>query len=283
MNRSDLMYYGLLGAVGAVGTVWAVRVLREQQRRRLPYAPLPVLRSPKSNVVVLAPEYGAIRVGHVDRFRRALESAEPPVSLVLHTLGGSIVAVDHIAHMVRMYDGPITAHVPYMALSGGTMIALAADEIVMEPTAILGPVDPQINGFPAVALMELVKRKSIDEIEDPWLLLESESRKALAETRAFVRRMTDSPAALDRLTSGETTHARAISYDEARAIGLRVRPSVPPEVTLALDDELARAAGMPPPFPMPCFQADARTGFSVTRLANLEPALVGHDDRKRGW
>ena len=38
--------------------------------------------------------------------------------------------------------------VPHYAMSGGTLIALAADEIVMDPDAVLGPVDPQLGSLP---------------------------------------------------------------------------------------------------------------------------------------
>jgi len=43
----------------------------------------------------------------------------------------------------------VTVFVPHYAMSGGTLIALTADEIVMDPNAVLGPVDPQIGNMPA--------------------------------------------------------------------------------------------------------------------------------------
>ena len=41
--------------------------------------------------------------------------------------------------------------VPHYAMSGGTLIAMAAQEIIMDRNAVLGPVDPQIGGVAAVA------------------------------------------------------------------------------------------------------------------------------------
>ncbi|MGB6808924.1 MAG: hypothetical protein WBE81_20350, partial [Pseudolabrys sp.] len=38
--------------------------------------------------------------------------------------------------------------VPVYAMSGGTLIALAADEIVLGEFSVLGPIDPQIAGLP---------------------------------------------------------------------------------------------------------------------------------------
>ncbi|MEZ4430467.1 MAG: ATP-dependent Clp protease proteolytic subunit [Nannocystaceae bacterium] len=279
MNRRHVVYT-TIGLAGIAGYAWAAYKLMRRESLP-PTEPLPVLHQGDSNLVVLAPEYGVIRVEHVDRFRRALDRASPPLSVVIHTLGGSILAVDHIAHMLRHVQGKVTVYVPYMALSGGTMIALAADEIVMGPTAILGPVDPQIDGWPAVGLMELIERKPPESIDDAWMLLALESRKAVAETRETVRAMVQSPQAVERLTSGETTHARPISFADARAIGLPVRTGVPPDVLVALDDELARVATQRGPWGPIIFQADARSGLTITRVAHLEPERVAREERLR--
>lgn len=48
---------------------------------------------------------------------------------------------------------------PRYAMSGGSLIAMAADEIVMDENAVLGPVDPQINQFPAASLLKVVEDK----------------------------------------------------------------------------------------------------------------------------
>jgi ClpP class serine protease len=39
-------------------------------------------------------------------------------------------------------------------MSGGTLIALAADEIVMTPYSVLGPIDPQLRDLPAASLIK---------------------------------------------------------------------------------------------------------------------------------
>ena len=51
----------------------------------------------------------------------------------------------------------MTAVVPHYAMSGGTLIALAADEIVLDAHAALGPVDPQLGQYPAASLVEVVR------------------------------------------------------------------------------------------------------------------------------
>ena len=51
-------------------------------------------------------------------------------------------------------------------MSGGTLIALAADEIVIDGNAVLGPIDPQLGEFPAASVLKVVERKPIDKIDD---------------------------------------------------------------------------------------------------------------------
>jgi ClpP class serine protease len=61
--------------------------------------------------------------------------------------------------------------VPHYALSGGTLIALAADEIVMREYAVLGPVDPQLGQCPAASILKAVARKPVAEVDDQTLIL----------------------------------------------------------------------------------------------------------------
>ena len=55
---------------------------------------------------------------------------------------------EQIARAVSKHKGRVTVFVPHYAMSGGTLIALAADEIVMCKHAVLGPVDPQLGQHP---------------------------------------------------------------------------------------------------------------------------------------
>ena len=73
---------------------------------------------------------------------------EMPIDLLLHTPGGLVLASDQIAYALKRHDGKVTVIVPHYAMSGGTLVALAADEILMDPDAVLGPVDPQLGSLP---------------------------------------------------------------------------------------------------------------------------------------
>lgn len=64
--------------------------------------------------------------------------------LVIHTPGGLLYAATKIAKYIRTSFEEIEAYVPYEAASGGTMICLIANHIVLDKIANLTPIDPQI-------------------------------------------------------------------------------------------------------------------------------------------
>ncbi|MFW1396682.1 SDH family Clp fold serine proteinase, partial [Vibrio parahaemolyticus] len=63
-----------------------------------------------------------------------------PLDIVLHTPGGLVLAALQIARAIRAHKAKVTVFVPHYAMSGGTLIALAADEIVMCRHSVLGPI-----------------------------------------------------------------------------------------------------------------------------------------------
>ena len=77
------------------------------------------------------------------------------LDLILHTPGGDIAATESLVKYLRsMFGRNIRAIVPQIAMSAGTMIACACKEIVLGKHANLGPVDPQLNGVPAQAVLD---------------------------------------------------------------------------------------------------------------------------------
>ena len=71
-----------------------------------------------------------------------------PIDLILHTPGGLVLAAEQIARALHRHPAKVTVIVPHYAMSGGTLIAQAAKEIVMSEYAVLGPVDPQMGQYP---------------------------------------------------------------------------------------------------------------------------------------
>ena len=162
---------------------------------------------------------------------------EVPVDLVLHTPGGLVLAATQIARAIRDRKGKVTVFVPHYAMSGGTLIALAADEIVMSPHAELGPVDPQLGQYPAASLLRAVSRKPVAEVDDQTLILADVAEKAMVQLRESARelltRSQPSEKAnelADLLSTGTWTHDFPITVDVARRLGLKVSPEMPAEI-----------------------------------------------------
>src|SRR6185436_17795567 len=126
-----------------------------------------------------------IDVNDAEDMMRACEMTDPvmPLDIVLHTPGGLVLAALQIARAVRHHKGKVTVFVPHYAMSGGTLIALAADEIVMSRHAVLGPVDPQINHLPAASLMKVPHDKPIERVDDETLVLADVGAKAVHQLR----------------------------------------------------------------------------------------------------
>ena len=160
-----------------------------------------------------------------------------PIDLVLHTPGGIVLAAMQIARAVEAHKAKVTVYVPVYAMSGGTLIALAADEIVLGEFSVLGPIDPQIVGLPAASIVKARDSKPVASVFDLTLVLADVSEKALAQVkRGAVELLTPrmeqaaAEALADKLTSGHWTHDYALTASEARALGLPVKVDMPIEV-----------------------------------------------------
>ena len=163
--------------------------------------------------------------------------SDVPIDIVLHTPGGLVVAAYQIARAIRRHRGRTTVFVPHHALSGGTLIALAADQIVMSPHAVLGPVDPQVGPYPAASLLRVVRSKAIENIEDETLILADQAEKAMIQLRSIVQELLTSrypretvDELAELLTQGSWTHDYPINFDQAKGLGLNVSDEMPVEI-----------------------------------------------------
>ena len=157
-----------------------------------------------------------------------------PIDLILHTPGGLVLAAMQIARAVEAHPAKVTVYVPVYAMSGGTLIALAADEIVMGEFSVLGPIDPQIAGFPAASIAKVPKIKPIEQVFDLTLVLADVSEKALDQVkRGAVELLTPqmeegaARALAEKLAGGHWTHDYALTAEEARSLGLPVNVAMP--------------------------------------------------------
>jgi ClpP class serine protease len=181
-----------------------------------------------------------------------LTSPEQPLDLILHTPGGLVLAAEQIAKALVEHKGKVTVFVPHYAMSGGTLLALTADEVVMDSNAVLGPVDPQIGEFPAASILRLLELKRPAQISDEMLVLADVAAKARLQVAAFVAEILlkhhpkDKAAALAiALTEGRWTHDFPITVQAARQLGIPVSVNMPPIIYELMDLYPQGRAGRP--------------------------------------
>jgi ClpP class serine protease len=160
-----------------------------------------------------------------------------PIDVILHTPGGLALASEQIAYALRAHPARVTVLVPHYAMSGGTLIALAADEIRMDASAVLGPVDPQIGDLPAASIVRVVERKPLERIEDRTLVMADVAEKAVRHMKQVVTSLVEgrmdarkADTLAEEIAGGHYTHDDPITLDEARQLGLPVEEGVPDEV-----------------------------------------------------
>src|SRR3984893_10416964 len=180
-----------------------------------------------------------IDINDSEEVLRAIQmtDADVPLDLVLHTPGGLVLAALQIAKAVREHKARVTVFLPHYAMSGGTLIALAADEIVMCKHSVLGPIDPQLGDSPAASLIKVVGEKPVAKIDDRTLVLADVGRKAIAQVKQaaselLTRRLAaeQADALAEKLTAGTWTHDYPIWASTAKSLGLSVSTDMPHDV-----------------------------------------------------
>lgn len=154
-----------------------------------------------------------INVEDSEQILRAIRMTpdEMPIDIILHTPGGLVLAAEQIANALEKHPAKVTVFIPHYAMSGGTMIALAADEIIMDDNAVLGPVDPQLGQYPAASLVKVLQQKNINRIDDNTLIMADMAEKALKQVREFVYYLLE-----DNL--GDEKGAGIINHADRRAL-----------------------------------------------------------------
>lgn len=169
---------------------------------------------------------------------RAIETSgnRENIDIVLHTPGGMAIAALQIARAIMKCSKKVRVIVPHYAMSGGTLIALAADEIIMSPYAVLGPVDPQLGEYPAPSLVNLKQIKDINRIEDRTLILADVAEKATNQMQEAIEQLMEGNYGKEKaaeiskkLTQGLWTHDFPITVEKAEELGLHVTTDYPKE------------------------------------------------------
>jgi len=167
-----------------------------------------------------------------------LTPEDMPIDLIVHTPGGLVLAATQIANALSDHKGEVRVIVPHYAMSGGTLIAMAADKIIMDRHAVLGPVDPQLGQYPAASIKKVLDTKPVEKIEDQTLILGDIAQKALNQMREYVYNLLLKKGYSEEVaqrvaqdfTQGKWTHDYPLTYEVLKEYGLRVSTDVPEEV-----------------------------------------------------
>lgn len=175
------------------------------------------------------------------------------LDLLLHTPGGSTSATESLVDYLRsMFGTNMRAIVPQLAMSAGTMIALACESIMMGKHSSLGPIDPQVGGAAAHAILEewdaaKADIKSNAHMAHAWHpilqkygpTIIGECQKAIKWSESMTRDWlntgmfrgnVNAPEKIKAILSGLGSHAitlahdRHISLSRAKEIGINVVP-----------------------------------------------------------
>ena len=215
------------------------------------------------------PIFRFISIEDSERVLRAIRMTpdDMPIDFIIHTPGGLALAATQIANALAKHRAPVRVIIPHYAMSGGTLIALAADEIIMDENAVIGPVDPQIGQMPAASILRVLEKKGVKDVDDQTLILADVSEKAIRQMKEYlVKLMTTKGMEKEKavriaeeLATGRFTHDYPLTVDYLRELGLNVRTDVPEEV-YALMDLYEQPVGSQPPsvqyIPVPYRQPD---------------------------
>jgi len=234
----------LLQLFGSRGTQSArnelLRGLEQERKSRV----IAMIHRQESVSVLGVPVSNNISIEDSEAVLRAIRLTPPdqPIDMILHTPGGLVLAAEQIAKALVERKGKVTVFVPHYAMSGGTLIALAADEIVMDANAVLGPVDPQIGSMPAASIVNLLRFKKPEQISDETLILADMAQKARLQVASFVAQVLlkhmpekKALALATILSEGRWTHDFPLPVQALQQLGLKVSTNMPHKVYELMD------------------------------------------------
>lgn len=178
-----------------------------------------------------------INLDDSERIMQAIrEAGEKPIDLLIHTPGGLVLASEQIARALQDHSAGVTVVVPQYAMSGGTLLALAADQILMDRHAMLGPIDPQLNGLPASAYLRVIQEKEKNAVADSTFMMADVAEKAIRQVYRMAYDLLRGKLGEERaqsvatmLSDGRWTHDYPLHVEELREMGLPVSTEIPPE------------------------------------------------------
>ena len=203
---------------------------------------------PKNNIIPIIhstnPSIGdddMITIGtHMD-FVKAYEKVDKTkdIDIIMHTVGGELSSAEAICNCITnhqsKYTSKINVYIPYYSYSGGCMIALACDKIIILRNAILGPCDAQIyvtSRHSIAAIINTVdyKKSKEEKIDENWLASSYDAQLCKERQLEYVNKLIKfgkfndnvGKTIYDEFFSGKHNHDKIFSAQEVKDLGLNV-------------------------------------------------------------
>ncbi len=242
----------------------AIRAIEEKRKSRV----ITMIHRQEAMGFLGIPIFRFINIEDSERVLRAIRMTpdDMPIDFIIHTPGGLALAATQIANALAKHKAPVRVIIPHYAMSGGTLIALSADEIIMDENAVLGPVDPQIGQMPAASILKVLEKKDVKDIDDQTLILADVSEKAINQMKEYLTNLLTSKGMekekalkiAEELAVGKFTHDYPLTVEYLKSLGLNVNTNVPEEV-YTLMELYEQPMGTQPPsvqyIPVPYRQA----------------------------
>ncbi|CDZ61540.1 ClpP class periplasmic serine protease [Neorhizobium galegae bv. orientalis] len=162
-----------------------------------------------------------------------------PADLLLETNGGETDATEAIVSLLQSTVPDLRVIVTNAAKSNGTVICLAASEIIMGPTSELGPIDPSVGGMPAsIAAEPIVAQQNyaLHRLAAYAIMQTTKLATSLLKNGMLAGKSDQEVGNVVAALSTKNvfhSHGSVVDHREATALGLAVR-------YLPEDDELWR-------------------------------------------
>lgn len=179
----------------------------------------------------------------ISRIKKNLKKDEPAekVDLLINTPGGSLCAAEMIIHALLSSGLEVRVYVPSTAFSAGTILSLAGHEIHMDPiSSFLGPVDPQINGFPAHFFDELRKRDPRERtwVSDFFEFISTNNKETVSRVEEMIEKVCtqryvsteEREWIMNNLLLGRQDHDHPFSFEDLSGNISRVVNGIPDEI-----------------------------------------------------
>lgn len=152
-----------------------------------------------------------------------------PCDLFIETAGGETDATEGLVRLVRNLVPDLRVIVPNSAKSNGTLLSLAANEIVMGPPSELGPIEPSLGDIPASVLMQPEMAQQNFPLHKLGEFAYEHSKQIainlLSSGMMASRSIDEVKEVVEKLASRDTykSHGSVINHHEAAALGLSIR------------------------------------------------------------